>query len=51
MSPAAIILAVVSIAEAGIICFLLYTMNKIMEAVDNYTTAVEPIEMEETFDD
>ena len=51
MSGVEIILATVSIVEAGIICFLLYTMSRILEAVNNYTTPVEPIEMEETFDD
>lgn len=51
MNPVAIILGAVAAAEGVIICFLLYAMNKIMEAVDNYTTPVEPIEMEDTFDD
>ena len=50
MSPAAIILAAVSIVEAGIICWLLYTLNRILECVDN-NTALDPIDIEEDFYD
>lgn len=51
MSPAAIILATVSIVEAAFILLLLYALNKILAAVTDYNMPVDPIEMEDDFDD
>ena len=51
MNPVAIILGAVAAAESVIICFLLYMMLRILEAVNNYITPVDPIEMEDTIDD
>lgn len=45
MSPAAIILAVVSIVEGAMILFLLYVMNKIVERVTDLREPVKPINM------
>lgn len=50
MTSVEIILATVSLAEAGIICWLLYTLNRILECVDN-NTALDPIDIEEDFYD
>lgn len=53
MSGVTIILTAVCVAEAGFICFLLFTMNKIMEAAADYREPLEPIyiEKEDDFDD
>ena len=53
MNPVAIILGAVCAGEAVIIGFLLYTMNRIMERVNDWREPVEPIDTEvwEGFDD
>ena len=43
MSSVAIILATVSIVEAAMIVFLLFTMNKIIERITDLREPVEPI--------
>ena len=51
MNPVAIILGAVCTGEAVIIGFLLYTMNRIMERVNDWREPVEPIEWEDWQDD
>lgn len=51
MNPLAIILGAVCAGEAVIIGVLLYTMNRIMERVNDWREPVEPIEWEDWNDD